>query len=98
MITVSSEDASILSRNSQYYDLAHCSKVVKPGAEMLSCSGPDASGLEYLAFANPDGSTGVLILNESDADQILSLRQAHKKEVRCLSAAHSIVSVLLPVR
>ena len=98
VITVSSEDASILSRNSQYYDLAHCSKVVKPGAEMLSCSGPDASGLEYLAFANPDGSTGVLILNESDADQILSLRQAHKKEVRCLSAAHSIVSVLLPVR
>ena len=98
VITVSSEDASILSRNSQYYDLAHCSKVVKPGAEMLGCSSPDTAGLDCLAFANPDGSTGVLILNESDADQILAIRRTGRKEVRCLSAAHSIVSVLLPAR
>ena len=98
VVTISSQDASVLSRSSQYYDLAHCSKVIRPGARMLPCTGPDASGICCQAFANTDGTTGVILLNESDRDEVLELCRQDRKPVRCLVAARSIVSVLLPAR
>ena len=97
VVTISSSgDAEVLHRSSQYYDLAHCSKVIRPGARMLPCSGPDLPGLKYQAFSNPDGSTGILLLNESDGDLTLALRRSGRLLSSCLSPARSIVSVLVP--
>ena len=53
-------------------------------------------GLKYQAFSNPDGSTGILLLNESDGDLTLALRRSGRLLSSCLSPARSIVSVLVP--
>ena len=49
--------------NAEYYVLGQASKFVKPGAVRID-SNPFGSGnLEDVAFANPDGSDALIVLN-----------------------------------
>ncbi|MBR1538212.1 MAG: glucosylceramidase, partial [Bacteroidales bacterium] len=57
-----------ISRNSQDYNVAHCSKVLQPGAVRLGTKGYSNKGLTYLWFRNPDGSYAVLLLNENGVE------------------------------
>lgn len=51
-------------RNVEYYVTGHLSKFVRPGARRLYTDGlPSSSGLEQVAFLNPDGSRVVVVLN-----------------------------------
>lgn len=59
-------------RNSHYYDVAHCSKVLQPGAVRLGTSGYSAAGLTYQLYRNPDGSYAALILNETGSDALIN--------------------------
>ncbi len=95
VITLSSETGEVLSRNSQYYDLAHCSKVIKRGAMMLGCKGPETGSLQCQAFANPDGTLAVLLLNKEEHTRSIEIRRSGKLLARCVSPAGSIVSVSL---
>ena len=52
-------------RSSQYYQVAHCSKVLQPGAVRLGTQGYTNRGLTYQWYRNPDGSFAVLLLNEN---------------------------------
>ena len=56
-------------RKSHWYDIAHASVAVQPGAVRIGTEGYTAPGVTYLAFRNPDGSYGVLFLNESTTGQ-----------------------------
>ena len=49
-VTLSSQDHSYKAvvRNSHYYNVAHCSKVLHPGAVRIGTSGYTTSGLSYL--------------------------------------------------
>lgn len=52
--------------NSFYY-IGHFSKFIKPGAKRIIAS-PSRSQLLSTAFRNPDGSTVVIVMNQSDID------------------------------
>ena len=94
-VTISSSDHSLKSlvRNSHYYNVAHCSKVLQPGAVRLGTKGYTASGLTYQWYRNPDGSQAVLLLNESQADILVNF-VTERASVACKVPAKAIQSVL----
>ena len=73
-VTISSSDHSYqaLVRNSHYYNVAHCSRVLDPGAVRLGTEGYQANGLSYQWYRNPDGSYALLLLNETSADILVN--------------------------
>ena len=94
-VTISRGDHSLkgITRNSHYYNVAHCSKVLQPGAVRLGTTGFTTMGLTYLWFRNPDGSQAVLFLNENSEQQLVNL-VADGVSVPCRVPAKSIQSVL----
>lgn len=71
-VTISSSDYKTITRNSQWYNVAHASAVVKPGAKMMDISGFKApSGVQVQMFMNTDGTIGTLICNNSADAQSL---------------------------
>ena len=80
-------------RNSHYYDVAHCSKVLRPGAVRLGTAGYQAAGLTYQVYRNPDGSYAALILNEAAAEAQVCF-VTDKYSVACRIPPRAIQSVL----
>ena len=73
--------------------MAHPSVAIKSGAVRIGTSGYTAPQLQYLAFRNPDGSIGVLILNEGSEDrQLVFVTESHSAKVDI--PAKSVVSAL----
>lgn len=93
-VDISSADYKTLSYRTHYYQIAHASQVIKPGAVRIGTSGFTADDIEYLAFENPDGSIGVIIDNKTSADQNLVFSTGGDYSVRCSVPAKSLVSVL----
>ena len=93
-VTVSSSTYSYasLSRNSQYFQVAHCSKVLQPGAVRLGTRGYTNRGLTYQWYRNPDGSYGVLLLNEN-AVEAKVVFTTEKHSVTCKVPPQAIQSV-----
>ena len=83
--------ASIV-RNSHYYDVAHCSRVLQRGAVRLGTSG-SAAGASCQVYRNPDGSYAALLLNESGSDVVVNIVGA-QKAVALRVPARAIQSVL----
>lgn len=72
-----------LDRKSHWYDVVHPSVVIKPGAVRIGTEGYTASNVTYLAFKNPDGSYGVLFLNEGGDDQsFVFVTDAHSVTIK----------------
>lgn len=92
-VEVSSSTYKVTTRRTHYYQIAHASKVVKPGAVRIGTSGMTKSGLTYMAFQNPDGSFAVLALNESGSTVPLSFVSG-KHAVKLTLAENSITSIL----
>ena len=91
-VEINNSNYKSLRYSSHYYDIAHCSKVVKPGAKRIKSSGYTANGLSYEAFQNPDGSFAVLALNKSGEDIQVSF-QGPNKGFRFTIPATSITSL-----
>lgn len=82
-----------LDRKSHWYDVLHTASVIKKGAVRIGTEGYTASGTQYLAFRNPDSSIGVILLNESSANQqFVFATSAHSVNVKV--PAKSVVSVI----
>ena len=80
-------------RLSHWYDVAHPSVCIRPGAVRIGTTGYTAAKLSYLAFRNPDGSYGILALNEgSEERQLVFVSDAHSVHVNI--PANSVVSAL----
>lgn len=92
-VELSSDSYKVSMRRTHYYQIAHASKVVRPGAVRIGSSGYTRSGLTYLTFLNPDGSYAALILNENSEAQQLSFMGA-KHSIRHTVPAQSIVSLI----
>ena len=92
-VTISAGDHSLkgITRNSHYYDVAHCSKVLLPGAVRLGKKGYTPDNVTYEWFRNPDGSYAVLVLNQG-SDALLNL-VTDKASVSCKLPAKSIQSI-----
>lgn len=93
-VSIDASDYSLESivRNSHYYDVAHCSKVLQPGAVRLGTSGYSAAGLTYQLYRNPDGSYAALILNEGTSDALLNF-VTDNYAVACRIPARAVQSV-----
>ncbi len=93
-VSIDASDYSLESivRNSHYYDVAHCSKVLQPGAVRLGTSGYSAAGLAYQLYRNPDGSYAALILNETGSDALLNF-VTDNYAVACRIPARAVQSV-----
>ena len=69
-VTIKSSDYKSITKNSHWFNVAHASAVVKPGARMMETSSFNyPSGFECQMFLNPDGTVGVLILNNQSSVQ-----------------------------
>lgn len=90
-VTLSSITKTVISRQSHYYNIAHASKVIRPGAVRLSTSGYSQTGLMYQVFLNPDGSYGAIALNEGEAVIVVFKDGTHS--VKCEIPAKAIVSL-----
>jgi glucosylceramidase len=72
VVTINSATGAI-SRNVEYYVLAHASRFVRPGAHRVeSTSG--VKGLATVAFHNADGSLALIVLNDSTGRRRFSVR------------------------
>ena len=73
---------------SGFYYIGHFSKYVKPGAHRIAAEGGPAA-LESAAFANPDGTLAVVVLNRTDAALTFTLA-AGGESLACTVPAHAI--------
>ena len=87
-----SSDYSTLKYNSHFYDLAQCSKVIRPGAVRIGTSGYTAAGLTYLAFRNTDGSTAFVALNNSDEERTVAVYETAERSFKYNIPAKTIAS------
>ncbi len=62
-----------IERNSQYYDLAHCSKVIKQGAVRIATNDTEITDVKYMAFENPDGSYAFVAVNRGSDSRKLTI-------------------------
>lgn len=77
-IDISSSDYSTMTKNSHYYTMAHLSKVISPGAFRIESSGYKPANLYYAAFNNPDGTSSMIIQNDSDKPMPVCVKDASK--------------------
>ena len=94
-VSISQNDYSLESivRNSHYYDVAHCSKVLMPGAVRLGTSGNAIQGVTCQLYRNPDGSLAALLLNEGRDDALVNIVTG-KYSVGCRIPPRAIQSVI----
>ena len=57
---------------SSYYYLGHFSRFIRPGAQRILCA-TNRDDLEATAFANPDGTLAVVVLNRTDTERQYAL-------------------------
>ncbi|MEM8944986.1 MAG: glycoside hydrolase family 30 beta sandwich domain-containing protein [Planctomycetota bacterium] len=67
VVTIDSGTGDV-TRNEEYYTLAHASKFVQPGATRIDSRTIDNS-VETVAFRNPDGSTALIALNPTGSSK-----------------------------
>ena len=94
-VTISSKDHSLKSlvRNSHYYNVAHCSKVLQPGAVRLGTKGYETAGITYQWYRNPDGSQALVLLNEGNTEALVNF-VSEKHSVSCKVPAKAIQSII----
>ena len=93
-VTIQSSDYGTLTKNSHWYNVAHASAVVKPGARRIETSGhsfPVAFEIEM--FLNPDNTVAVLIQNGLSSDQRITILN-DSFSVRYTAPAKSLVSLI----
>ena len=86
------KEGSLHYMNSYYY-IGHFSKFIRPGAVRISCSSNRAQ-LLTTAFANPDGSIALVVMNET-SEKIPYRLYLGDQAVETISLPHSIVTLKL---
>jgi glucosylceramidase len=78
VITINSASGEI-TRNEEYYAIAHFSKFVRPGAVRISANLPQSAGdAGLVAFQNPDGSKVMIAANYSSQPVRFVVEQGNK--------------------
>ncbi len=85
-------DKEIIHYNSSYYAIGHFSKHVKPGAKRIE-SKLDSDLLNHVAFMNPNGDIVIVVQNETEETEVISITTdiKHNFEIK----PHSISSIIL---
>jgi len=72
VVTIDSRSGEV-TRNVEYYALAHASRFVLPGAYRIASDSADKD-LANVAFRNPDGSLALVVANGAQAERAFSVR------------------------
>lgn len=96
--TISTDGNGTMVKRPEYMALAHLLKVMKPGARRCYSTtlgvGEASLEVQNVAFANPDGTTGVLLYNNAATSKSISLVDGPSGLVSFLTlASGDIVSV-----
>ena len=68
-----------ITKNEEYYAIAHFSKFVRPGAVRISAPLPvGLTGVSSISFQNPDGSKAMILCNEGTAFQTFTVNYNQK--------------------
>ena len=95
-VDIDQNDYHTISYNSHYFVMAHASLAAQPGAKRIQCSlANGGSDVNYVAFLNPDGSYGVVIFNQGNTSQQMSMGASTAAIARFTVPANSIVTVVL---
>jgi glucosylceramidase len=85
VITINS-GSGFVTRNVEYYALAHASQFVRPGAHRIA-STSDVSGLQSVAFKNADdGSKVLIVLNTGSAEVPFAIHAAGSSILYAIAA------------
>jgi glucosylceramidase len=84
-------DYASLDRKSHYYNIAHCSKVIRPDAWCVDVESALPEGVEMAAFVNTDFSLAVIAANHTEEWQEIVVKGA-KREFTLTLPARSIAS------
>lgn len=84
VVTINSKTGAV-TRNVEYYALAHASRFVLPGARRIA-SDSGFADLENVAFANPDGSVAMVVSNAAKEARSFSVRVGRKSFAYTLPA------------
>ena len=85
VVTIDSRTGEV-TRNVEYYALAHASKFVRPGAYRIASSG-EAGDVVNVAFRNPDGSVALVVANGAGQARALSVRAGKRGFSHTMPAA-----------
>jgi glucosylceramidase len=96
VVTINSLSGAV-TRNVEYYALAHASRFVRPGARRIGSS-TGVAGLESVAFRNPDTSTVLIVVNTATEERRFAVRWAGKGLVYTLPAGAVATFTLAPLR
>jgi glucosylceramidase len=75
VVTVHSDGS--VTRNVEYYVLAHAAKFVRPGAVRVASGSPLGAALPNVAFVNVDGSTVLIVFNASKRRTSFAVRDGN---------------------
>ena len=78
---------------SSYYYIGHFARFVRPGAQRILCATPRAD-MEATAFANPDGTLAIIVLNRTEEARHFALQVSDKATI-AEAQPHSISSYVI---
>jgi glucosylceramidase len=97
VVTIDSNTGAV-TRNLEYYALAHASRFVRPGAQRIA-SNTALDGLDTVAFRNADdGSLVLIVCNSAAATRRFSVRQAGQQFAYDMPRESVVTFVWLPKR
>jgi len=94
VVTIDSRDGKV-TRNDEYYVLAHASRFLKPGAQRIDSTDTGAEGVDNVAFRNADGSRVLIVVNSQPKPQAISVH-LEGRDYRHLLAPRSLATLLWP--
>jgi glucosylceramidase len=90
-ISSATYDYASLDRKSHYYNIAHCSKVIRPDAWCVDVESALPEGVEMAAFVNTDSSLAIIATNHTEEWQEIVVKGA-TREFTLTLPARSIAS------
>lgn len=95
-VDIDQNDYHTLSYNSHYFVMAHASLAAQPGAKRIESSiAGVGSDVSCVAFLNPDGSYGAVLINQGSSGLQMSMGAGSAPYARFTLPAKSIVTVVL---
>jgi glucosylceramidase len=91
LVTIDSRTGEV-TRNDEYYVIAHASRFIRPGAQRIESNETD-SQLANAAFLNPDGSLVLILANSATNPRALSVR-CRDREFRYTMLGESVATLV----
>ncbi len=93
-LDIDPKDYHTVSANSHYYIMAHASLAARPGAVRIATKGTAVEQVAHVAFKNPDGTYGIVLVNDDSSRKNISVLVNTDAIARVNVPAKSLVSVL----